>query len=266
MKPQIKDKELRCLSYKNLSENAPWRQTLLNFEGYKRAALRQSPWAAFRGFHNQIIFRDWLHVVALGLGRDEVASAMWEIVHMDTVPGLRKDQQLGLLLQELRTWSRKAGRSIGKGLKSLPTYILKKKHPKMPNFFKGEKVLTMIEFLAIKTKAVQTGSKHSFSVATCCWALAEMTKSLRCSLYSGAFLSRDEKQWVHHVGQVFLDSYQWLSEYSIAHNRNVWRMKPKIHALCHLLIDVNRTGMNPFVFDCSADENFLGKMKPIARQ
>ena len=138
VKPQINDKELRCLSYENLSENAPLRQTLLNFEGYKRAALRQSPWAAFRGFHNQIIFRDWLHVVALGLGRDEVASAMWEIVHMDTVPGLRKDQQLGLLLQELRTWSRKAGRSIGKGLKSLPTYILKKT-PKDAQLLQGGK-------------------------------------------------------------------------------------------------------------------------------
>eukprot|EP00969_Alexandrium_andersonii_P301123 13312059-Alexandrium_andersonii.AAC.1 len=48
---------VRFMSYKNLSPGAPWRSTLLSFEGYKRSALNESPWAAFRGFHNQVVHR-----------------------------------------------------------------------------------------------------------------------------------------------------------------------------------------------------------------
>eukprot|EP00969_Alexandrium_andersonii_P364983 15465245-Alexandrium_andersonii.AAC.1 len=63
----------------NLSKRAPWRRTLVSHDTYVRTANHLSPWCQVSGFHLQMVWRDFMHVVYLGVGPDIAASLIWDL-------------------------------------------------------------------------------------------------------------------------------------------------------------------------------------------
>ena len=63
----------------------------------------------------------------------------------------------------------------------------------------------------------------------------------------------------------FLQRYQILASISEQKLTHLYKIKPKFHHLQHLLDWVVKFRINPGRFSCWSDEDFLGKLKRIAR-
>ena len=97
--------------------------------------------------------------------------------------------------------------------------------------------------------------------ACCAWALAHLGQlSKRCGLH----LSNGDIAEFKETGDVFLQCYTALALHALQNGVCRWALKPKHHQLQHSLEEVGIDKLNPSFFWNFADEDMLGRLKPIA--
>ena len=72
------------LHYTHVGPDAPWRLTRICHEMYMRTD-GSSPWALVRGWHLQLVYRDFAHTMLLGCCRDVAGSMLYEFANCLTV-------------------------------------------------------------------------------------------------------------------------------------------------------------------------------------
>jgi hypothetical protein len=83
---------------------------------------------------------------------------------------------------------------------------------------------------------------------------------------AGMFLDDDEVARIGDVSSMFLCCWQKLHEIDNHVTRWTWKIRPKMHALDHLVRSLTvHTRLNPKHMSCLMEENFLGKMKRIGK-
>ena len=61
------------MTYLSFGDDAKWRPTVITHEQYMEESIASgllSPFAKIDGFNYELLFRDWAHMVPLGIGRD----------------------------------------------------------------------------------------------------------------------------------------------------------------------------------------------------
>lgn len=66
--------------------------------------------------------------------------------------------------------------------------------------------------------------------------------------------------------RLHLRATEWLAGYAWNTGLLMFKMRPKHHAMFHLMLDTKAFRINPRVFSCFGEEAFLGRIKYIARQ
>ena len=92
------------LSYGNLSKTAPWRTTRISYRTYLLTEPVKSPWTQVSGFHLDMVWRDWMHVVYQGVGQDLGGALIYDMVAHQELES--EDVHLGLkkLYHEMAAW------------------------------------------------------------------------------------------------------------------------------------------------------------------
>ena len=62
-------------------------------------------------------------------------------------------------------------------------------------------------------------------------------------------------------GRLFLEKYVMLHTAAKERDWMLFKLRPKLHALDHLIDSIGITGFNPMRHSCFQDEDFLGKFK-----
>lgn len=61
-----------------------------------------------------------------------------------------------------------------------------------------------------------------------------------------------------------MNSYVALAKGAVERRELIWPLRPKLHALCHVISGVQADCRNPKYFACFLDEDFLGKVVRVA--
>ena len=113
-----------------------------------------------------------------------------------------------------------------------------------------EKVLTMAEHLDDDDEVGRVR-------ATAAWSFLRMNEVLGKADW---FLTDDEVAEFQRAARLFLKSLVHLSNID---RWFVWKLRPKHHQLSHIIIEIERTRLNPLRITCLLEEDFLGEMKKI---
>lgn len=87
---------------------------------------------------------------------------------------------------------------------------------------------------------------------------------LRILLRSGPWLSNDERCLSIHLGRQYLVSYCVLAEAAQREGVKLWKCRPKLHLVTHLVHSAATSPRNVFMDSCFVDEGFVGRIMRIA--
>ena len=65
---------------------------------------------------------------------------------------------------------------------------------------------------------------------------------------------------------LFSNSYEALASRAELEKLRLYKMRPKIHALCHIVGFMEQTRINPLSVCTIVDETFMGTLKAVGRQ
>jgi hypothetical protein len=111
--------------------------------------------------------------------------------------------------------------------------------------------------------SLQHPSVYNETKAVCCWAVNEFH---HCMEHSDRYFSDEYRKRVLLALECFLISYSALARMSIDLSRNRWRIVPKMHYMCHTLLDIRATNRNPAYYHCFTDEDFVGRVAKSSSQ
>eukprot|EP00959_Pyramimonas_sp_CCMP1952_P255702 5341145-Pyramimonas_sp.AAC.1 len=107
------------------------------------------------------------------------------------------------------------------------------------------------------------GSDHDKLVVCCMQALSEWI----CCMDDGGHWFRPElKEKCVHWGNLYNICHQKLACDALAKDVCLWKVRTKIHDLCHTVDRIQADSSNPKYTQCIHDESMLGKFKKIARK
>ena len=218
------------------------------------------------GWHLSTLLPDYMHIIPLGIAQTIVASSMLELCgegrfgYIDT-----RNAKLRIALQLQTAYCRffKWARDLGF------------EHP--------QPLLKLNAFCAPKADAapLSKGKSHNTTVVVC-WlsSLHPLHSRPGHDQLRGVLLRSLARQWrLLHAHVVWFDAKQrdafcrdtrrillackalWI-EARLEGVRS-WGLKPKHHALFHLLKRVEQTSRNPASFWCFSDERFVGDVKML---
>ena len=107
------------------------------------------------------------------------------------------------------------------------------------------------------------GTDHDELVTCCMWALTEW---VRCMDMGKAWFHPELKVRCVHAGNLYNICHQKLASEALEKEECLWKVRPKVHDLCHLVLRTEQDSSNPKYTQCINDEGMLGKFKKIARR
>ena len=78
------------------------------------------------------------------------------------------------------------------------------------------------------------------------------------------FLARHEASQGTALLQLHLELWQRIARRFLLRKQTLYKVRPKHHYLCHLILDVERNGINPIFFANFAEEDFMKFMRSCA--
>ena len=108
---------------------------------------------------------------------------------------------------------------------------------------------------------INSPSMHQKMRATCCWAMA-----MFCYLIDSMefYLSSADIEKLRFHGRTFLITYGHMAATSVADGKCLWSLKPKMHQYDHSLDEIDVDKLNPKLYWCYPDEDFIGRLKKMA--
>ena len=104
-------------------------------------------------------------------------------------------------------------------------------------------------------------SMHQKMRATCCWAMA-----MFCYLIDsmGYYLSSADIEKLRFYGRTFLITYGHMAATSVTAKKCLWGLKPQMHQYDHSLDELEVDKLNPKLYWCYPDEDFIGRLQRMA--
>jgi hypothetical protein len=252
------------LSYGDCSRTALWRDTIISQADYLALEPRVSPWFQIRGHHICLALRDQMHNLYLGVAQDVVASCLWDLqlrgaFGSDSIPMNLKRAYI-----DYRAWCKLNGVTstpVGFSLASIGKHQTSD-FPCLSSTIKAAHVKGMCFYIAGKTLEHCGNSEHDRMLAVCTYALAQY---IHVQDKASFILTPDERNEVGHQGQLFLDSWQWLAGEAQRLRVASFKMRPKLHYICHTIDDAVAGGENPRHQMCFLDEDLMGKVTKLEK-
>ena len=247
----LADKGTRSMEYcyTDVSSQARWRQTY----GVRAPYAYAPSYLQLPGFEFSMVRPDVLHVFHLGVGRDLIGSAMRVLLQKSAglFPGRTQALRLRAASERLLGFAAAHGYSLG--IRRLTTANLgfqKKGYPELRG--KGYDTFVILRWLISECKDVKLPGSFD-RLLTCMWAA---DSALSVATNAARFFSDEESQHIRTVGQLFLTCYMKLAADAIQQKRRLYRVRPKLHLLCHMFSDATPGSMN-FTYNATwLDEDF----------
>lgn len=253
------------LHYTHVGPNALWRETRIPHTMYM-ATDGSSPWALVRGWHLQLVHRDFAHVMLLGCCRDLAGSLLLELarhVLREEAGLLTLDDSLRWLYLAYKAWCKQRRLDPTPHVFSISTLGVKTdKYPKLSSEVKAAHTKQLMFFLAHAALKCDTGCEHDRVRTTCVCALARYFGVLDSS---GMWLSEAQAEEAHKAGTTYLLCYVELAREALAMKQAMWKVRPKLHDCDEQLQRILEDKLNPLYVQCLFDEHMLGVYKATAR-
>ena len=210
--------------------------------------------AALHGFHDQLIALDLLHVLHLGVMRDVVGTGFKLISrNREYYSGCSIDKRLRQLTADLKRWCRANGQTLS--LNKIHKNTLLWRGDMCPELkAKGADALVCLRFLSSKLQQ-QAPSSYPGIVA-CVWFAEQF---IGCLAHGSIFLTEEESETAYVTGFMFIQSYLALAQSSLMASELLFKTRPKLHFLLHLVEDLKAKTCirNPFYDSTFADEDWV---------
>ena len=262
---------LKACSAYDFSEDAEWKANQISTPEYFRITpeeeqtpLRWLPqWALERNRP------DDLHTWWLGHGKDFGGSIMKDLGEFYD---RRFDIGLHLLWQDCFRNPLPGGKLLWKKPWTNTMFKVsnsKVVYPVLADRIKGSMCRNICHVLAVKAINIfevgQDGSAWSRHRALLCYYFRSYWHVLSLASDSGdPHLSVEDAQKAQRYGRLYLIVYQHLSYWSHQENYLLYKMRPKMHYVAHVIEDLTLFYENPVLCDSFGWEDFVGKIKKIA--
>ena len=142
-------------------------------------------------------------------------------------------------------------------------------YPVLADRIKGSMCRNICHVLAVKAINIfevgQDGSAWSRHRALLCYYFRSYWHVLSLASDSGdPHLSVEDAQKAQRYGRLYLIVYQHLSYWSHQENYLLYKMRPKMHYVAHVIEDLTLFYEIPVLCDSFGWEDFVGKIKKIA--
>ena len=212
-----------------------------------------------------MIWYEWMHSVPYGIGKDLCATFQWELAYNCGLPGRPEEILLRYFLR-YKSWCSDHHVScfprpwnltfIGRGRTS-------KDFPVLGSAVKAAHVKVMCSFVCMLMVQFAKDDVYSQMRATCAWSYSRMHEIFDDS---GDWLQPSQAEEVYRVGRAFLQSWAFLAADADSKKLALYKIRPKHHALDHILMDVRRYRLNIRCLHVFGEEDFLGKLSRIGKR
>lgn len=245
-----------------------WARTLTSHSEWLQEYPRhtRSPLATIPGFSHETIRGDVMHVVNLGVAQWALGSCFIQLLEVGAFGGERLPANA-----RLRTAYRQFRQFTAK-------HRIKTSQPRFTLSRLGRSTLGAKQFPIFKGKAwntrcvcawlseVATANKdkdgrNGTLRALCIFHLASWFAELE---ETGRHLNAAEAESLKNHGLQFLRAYGELAKNAIEKRAWLYPLRPKLHKLHHICLDLLKEEYNPRFYCCYTDEDFCGQMKRIA--
>ena len=240
--------------FTNTRADAAWRATYLSSNPWSV----QPHYANLIGFRLAMIVGDLLHVFNLGTAKDVAGCTLKKLVQDQKIfVGGTIEERLKAATISLKAFAKT--RHFNLRMKKLSKSKIKwatKKYPELQS--SGSDVHVVCAWL--EDLLTQHALEEYQDLTVLLWS---GNHAMRILYAAGMFLTSDEQNSVRFLGDVYINTLLRLASGAINSAEYMWKIKPKVHALSHLL-DSPRA-INPKSYATWLDEDFLKKMSKTLR-
>ena len=225
---------------------------------WRRTFCRSLPWtippnySLIHGFNISMVVPDLLHVWNLGVARDVIGSTMKTILaetfvfNAPTLP-----DRLMLATLSLRQFAKQNKYPLR--LKKLTRAKLIWKSKAYPGFASsGYDAFVVMRWL----EALLSNHTQRYpEIATLLWC---SNQAISLMYSAGQFLTQTEKDNLDVLGGMFVSTFLSMAKKSLDEHKFLWRVKPKLHLLCHIFSSPRY--INQCWYSTWMDEDFLKKI------
>ena len=213
------------------------------------------PWlAVLHEFHDDLIALDLLHVLHLGVMRDLLGTGFKLICrNRDYYSGSSIEKRLRQLTSDLKQWCRANGQTLS--LNKIHKNTLLWRGDMCPELkVKGADCLVCLRFLNCKLQEQPPTSYPG--IVACVWFLERF---IGCLAHGSIFLTPEESETAYVTGVMFIRSYLALAQESLMVPELLFKTRPKLHFLLHLVEDMKAKTCirNPFYDSTFVDEDWV---------
>ncbi|CAE7249546.1 unnamed protein product, partial [Symbiodinium sp. CCMP2456] len=244
-------------AYTNISPTAPWMSTI----GATLPWRLTPAYASLLGFNPGFIQPDLLHIWHLGTGRDLIGSALVYMVKSNLCfAGSIQDERLENATASLKSYAKRMRLPLK--LKKLSKSKLNWRARCMPELrSSGYDTFVVGRWLADEV----VPNHHTVLPQNLCIALWTSDRVLSIMANGGRWLTRDQQHEKERLGGLFMRSYVLLAKQSISEKTRLYRMRPKLHILHHILMFAPPSRLNNHMYATWMDEDFLRKAMKVHR-
>ena len=243
-------------------EKAVWAETMVSHTDFCRNhARRPTPVLSLHGFHISRAMRDPMHGVNLGVAQHVAGNVVYEMCKRKCGQVNHMNDWLENFWHKHKAWCRIHGLGSTIGQFSVAN-LNKAKLSQYPLLHaKAANTKYLISHLAEVTLAESIEdptNEHLRAVASVVYNLAEF---FWCMENSDRYMSDAARDSLYLAGTSALLIYSSLAQEGAATEPGrSWHIVPKMHYMCHPLMDAYDSKWNPAYHACWADEDFVGKM------
>lgn len=219
---------------------------------------------------------DPFHTLRLGVYRDFVGSTIflwmkWKYFDAGSIP-----KQLEIAHGHFCLWLKSTKHSAA--LRSFSTALFNYKNASSYVWanVKGSDVMLLCKWIAAAAVgfSLEEDDRQRKEVLMVIKSASRVATQFFDLLYThGIFLTRPCGANLYEKGQAFLQGYTFLASYSMNAGLCLYSVKPKMHFQKHILLEVYEqlqsgcaSVVNPVIWDCSQNEDLIGKFCKLGRQ
>ena len=214
--------------------------------------------ASLQGFSDRLVALDVLHIFHLGVLRDLVGTGFKLLARTrgEYYNGRRIPIRLHQLTQELKAYCH--ANNLQLSLQKIHMNTLLWRSDCCPEMkCKGADALVCLKFLVFKLQQ-RSHRKYPLLLA-CAWSALQF---IGCLASGSIFLLEEERATAQETGYLFLRSYLSLAVSSLEANDLLFKTRPKLHFLVHILDDLHPDPdgapcRNPFYDSTFVDEDWI---------
>ena len=262
---RIKQRFSWCeLQLHELHPGAAWRNTIWS----------SLPWVQTpeltncRGFDLKMLAADLLHIWYLGAGRDLLGSCLKILVQIRYFAGNSIEKSLGRASVRLRNFAKQNGLMLT--LKKLTEQNLSWASDVYPEIkCKGYDTYIVLSWL-VKEIEVDPPTSPVREVQDMldemCTALWSVDSWLRMLTHAPMHLTDSQLLQKTVLGNIFMTTYVSLAQRALVERKKLWRVRPKIHLLHHMVLEDRPSRLNPHYMSTWMDEDFIKRCMRVKKK